>query len=62
MSHAVRDWRRYVLLPPMRACLQGAPEIAGLAGLYAGNAAVIGQEDAMGAVLVFEPNRGGPAR
>jgi catechol 2,3-dioxygenase-like lactoylglutathione lyase family enzyme len=35
--------------------LQGAPELAGLAGLYAGNAAVIGPEDAMGAVLVFEP-------
>jgi hypothetical protein len=36
--------------------LQGAPELAGLAGLYAGNAAVIGPEDAMGAVLVFEPS------
>ena len=34
--------------------LQGAPEFAGLAGLYAGNAAVIGPQDAMGAVLVFE--------
>jgi catechol 2,3-dioxygenase-like lactoylglutathione lyase family enzyme len=34
--------------------LQGAPEFAGLVGLYAGNAAVIGAEDAMGAVLVFE--------
>ncbi len=42
--------------------LQGAPEVAGLAGLYAGTAAVIGQEDAMGAVLIFEPDRGGPAR
>ena len=30
-------------------------ELAGIAGLYAGNAAVIGPEDAMGAVLVFEP-------
>jgi hypothetical protein len=37
--------------------LQDAPEFAGLAGLYAGNAAVIGSEDAMGAVLVFEPAR-----
>lgn len=37
--------------------LQAAPELAGLAGLYAGNAAVIGGEDAMGAVLVFEPGR-----
>jgi len=37
--------------------LQGVPELAGMAGLYAGNAAVIGPEDAMGAVLVFEPAR-----
>jgi catechol 2,3-dioxygenase-like lactoylglutathione lyase family enzyme len=37
--------------------LQGVPELAGMAGLYAGNAAVIGAEDAMGAVLVFEPSR-----
>jgi hypothetical protein len=37
--------------------LQGAPEFAGLAGLYAGNAAVIGPQDAMGAVLIFEPSR-----
>lgn len=35
--------------------LQAAPELAGIAGLYAGNATVIGAEDAMGAVLVFEP-------
>ena len=34
--------------------LQGVPEFAGLAGLYAGNPALIGPEDAMGAVLVFE--------
>ncbi len=37
--------------------LQGAPEFAGMAGLYAGNPAVVGLEDAMGAVLVFEPAR-----
>lgn len=37
--------------------LQALPELAGIAGLYAGNAAVIGREDAMGAVLVFEPSR-----
>ncbi len=37
--------------------LQSAPELAGIAGLYAGNPAVIGTEDAMGAVLVFEPSR-----
>jgi len=35
--------------------LQAAPELAGIAGLYAGNPAVIGTGDAMGAVLVFEP-------
>jgi len=35
--------------------LQAVPELAGMAGLYVGNAAVIGSEDAMGAVLVFEP-------
>jgi catechol 2,3-dioxygenase-like lactoylglutathione lyase family enzyme len=35
--------------------LQGVPEQAGIAGLFAGNATVIGPEDAMGAVLVFEP-------
>lgn len=35
--------------------LEAAPELAGLAGLYAGNATAIGAEDAMGAVLVFEP-------
>jgi len=35
--------------------LQGAPELAGMAGLYAGNAAIVGCDDAMGAVLVFEP-------
>jgi catechol 2,3-dioxygenase-like lactoylglutathione lyase family enzyme len=37
--------------------LQSAPEIAGMAGLYVGNPAIIGPEDAMGAVLVFEPSR-----
>jgi catechol 2,3-dioxygenase-like lactoylglutathione lyase family enzyme len=37
--------------------LQSAPELAGIAGLYAGNTAVIGMTDAMGAVLVFEPAR-----
>ena len=37
--------------------LQSAPELAGIAGLYVGNAAVIGAEDAMGAVLIFEPTR-----
>jgi catechol 2,3-dioxygenase-like lactoylglutathione lyase family enzyme len=37
--------------------LQGIPEFAGLAGLNAGNAAVIGPQDAMGSVLVFEPSR-----
>jgi hypothetical protein len=37
--------------------LAGIPEEAGMAGLYAENNTVIGQEDAMGAVLVFEPSR-----
>jgi catechol 2,3-dioxygenase-like lactoylglutathione lyase family enzyme len=36
--------------------LQAAPELAGIAGLYAENPAVIGADDAMGAVLVFEPS------
>jgi Glyoxalase-like domain len=35
--------------------LQGLPEEAGIAGLEAGEARVIGAQDAMGAVLVFEP-------
>jgi hypothetical protein len=34
--------------------MQALPELAGLAGLYAGNCAVVGPDDAMGAVLVFE--------
>lgn len=38
--------------------LEGAPEQAGIAGIYAGNATVIGPGDAMGAVLVFEPAAG----
>ena len=37
--------------------LQNLPELAGIAGLYQGNGAVIGAEDAMGAVLVFEASR-----
>lgn len=37
--------------------LQDLPELAGIAGLYQGNGAVIGTEDAMGAVLVFEASR-----
>ena len=39
--------------------LEATPELAGLAGLYAGNAVVIGAEDALGAVLVFEPAKPG---
>lgn len=39
------------------ALLQNAPELAGIAGLYAGNTAIIGANDAMGAVLIFEPSR-----
>ena len=37
--------------------LAAIPGEAGIAGIYAENATVIGQEDAMGAVLVFEPSR-----
>jgi catechol 2,3-dioxygenase-like lactoylglutathione lyase family enzyme len=37
--------------------LQDLPELAGIAGLYQGNPAVIGAEDAFGAVMVFEPSR-----
>jgi len=44
---------RLTVTQPSR--LQAAPELAGIAGLYVGNAAIIGSEDAMGAVLVFEP-------
>jgi catechol 2,3-dioxygenase-like lactoylglutathione lyase family enzyme len=35
--------------------LQGIPELAGIAGLYEGNPAIVGQDDAMGAALIFEP-------
>ena len=35
--------------------LQATPELAGIAGLYAGNSAVVGMDDAAGAVLIFEP-------
>jgi hypothetical protein len=34
--------------------MEAVPEEAGIGGLYAGNATVIGPADAMGAVLVFE--------
>jgi hypothetical protein len=37
--------------------MQDIPELAGIAGLYADNSAVIGADDALGAVLVFEPSR-----
>jgi hypothetical protein len=37
--------------------LQSVPELAGIGGLYAGNPTVIGPDDAMGAVLIFEPSR-----
>jgi hypothetical protein len=44
---------RFAVTSPSR--LQALPELAGVAGLYVGNDAIIGSEDAMGAVLVFEP-------
>jgi catechol 2,3-dioxygenase-like lactoylglutathione lyase family enzyme len=37
--------------------LQDVPALAGVGGLYAHNATVIGPQDAMGAVIVFEPSR-----
>ncbi len=37
--------------------LEGIPDEAGIAGLYAESATVVGHEDAMGAILVFEPAR-----
>ena len=40
--------------------LEAAPEQAGIAGLYSENATIIGAEDAMGAVLIFEPAGGSP--
>jgi catechol 2,3-dioxygenase-like lactoylglutathione lyase family enzyme len=39
------------------SALQNLPELAGISGLYQGNAAVVGAEDAMGAVLIFEASR-----
>lgn len=40
-----------------RSRLQGLPEHAGIAGLEAGNRTIVGRNDAMGAVLVFEVAR-----
>ncbi len=37
--------------------VQNAPELAGIAGIYAENKAIIGANDAMGAVIIFEPAR-----
>ena len=37
--------------------VQNTPELAGIAGIYAGNKAIIGANDAMGAVIIFEPAR-----
>ena len=46
---------RFAVTEP--SLLQGAPELAGMAGLYVGNPTVIGADDAMGATLVFERAR-----
>lgn len=46
---------RFAVADP--SLLQGMPELAGLAGLEAGGPVVIGADDAMGAVLVFEAGR-----
>lgn len=37
--------------------LDAVPAEGGMAGLFAGNTTVIGRDDAMGAILVFEPSR-----
>jgi hypothetical protein len=37
--------------------LQAVPELAGVAGIYAGNPTIIGADDALGAVIIFEPSR-----
>jgi len=37
--------------------LQDVPELAGIAGLYEGNSGIVGMDDAMSAVMVFEPSR-----
>ncbi len=46
---------RFAVADP--SLLQGLPELAGLAGLDASGPTVIGADDAMGAVLVFEAGR-----
>jgi hypothetical protein len=57
------DLRRGLRLAAIRftvddaSALQNLPELAGIGGLYQGNAAVVGADDAMGAVMVFEPAR-----
>jgi len=56
VSHGARlAALRFVVADP--GLLEGVPQQAGIAGLFAGNVTVIGPEDAMGAVLVFEPAR-----
>ncbi|HZQ11505.1 MAG TPA: VOC family protein [Pseudolabrys sp.] len=37
--------------------LQDVPELAGIAGIYEKNTAIVGADDAFGAVMVFEPGR-----
>jgi catechol 2,3-dioxygenase-like lactoylglutathione lyase family enzyme len=46
---------RFAVAEP--SLLQGAPELAGMAGLYVGNPTVIGPPDAMGATFAFERAR-----
>lgn len=46
---------RFAVADP--SLMQAVPELAGLAGVETGGATVIGPDDAMGAVLVFEAGR-----
>jgi catechol 2,3-dioxygenase-like lactoylglutathione lyase family enzyme len=46
---------RFAVADP--SLMQSVPELAGLAGVYAGSPTVIGADDAMGATLIFEAGR-----
>ena len=52
---AARGWPRIRFAVADASLLQAAPELAGIAGIYAGNPTIIGADDALGAVIIFEP-------